>query len=152
MRTAKPVVQHIKDITVYEDETVVTSCEALSFKDVDVQWMVLNLKDNSFNELDPEVTKVSFTSYYDHNGVTLYNYVHGRRLELKNVAREDDGEYYCKAKSAYGYDYTMFRLRVLPKTVPTKGKYLCQTFLLSHFYLDSPCLSIYVFIHLHFLS
>ena len=103
------------NVTVYEGENVTITCVVMSksARPRYIQWMVVNEKNNSFEILET----VLF------NGGNLQDYgdnLYATTLQLQNVGRENDREYFCKAEGASGgYDYQKVWVTMLPKPKPT---------------------------------
>ena len=114
----KPITQSMDNITAYEGDNVTITCKAISDSLPHFQWLIFR-PNGSLEVLDPGLDEEDYIWKSDNERW------HGVHLLLVNVTQKDEREYVCMVGDDRGYDYQKFQLKVVPRPITTKGKYLC---------------------------
>ena len=113
-----PITQSMANITAYEGDNVTITCKVISDSLPHFQWLILR-PNGSFGVLDPGLDEE------DYIWKSVNERWHGVRLLLVNITQKDEREYFCIVGDDRGYDLQKFQLKVVPRPITTKGKYLC---------------------------
>ena len=123
--TINPITQSVLNITAFEGDNVTITCKAISDSYPHFQWLILR-PNGSLEVLDPGLDEDDYIWKSDNERW------HGVNLRLVNVTQEDEREYVCMVGDDRGYDYQKFQLKVLPRLITTKGRYLCVAIINYH--------------------
>ena len=107
----------MQNITAFEGDNVTITCKAISDSYPHFQWLILR-PNGSLEVLDPGLDEDDYIWKSDNKRW------HGVNLRLVNVTQKDEREYACMVGDDRGYDYQKFQLKVLPRLITTKGRYI----------------------------